>query len=288
MAFKTTIFNLLLLRDQVGSRLPSWVMPFARLGWKVGPRTLLRIFVILEQRRACFFFPKNWEFGYRVAMLCETYEAETVSLCRKIVKPGMKVMDVGAHIGYYARIFSRLVGPDGLVWAFEPHPENFTLLQRNVAQLKNVIPVNKAVWNHRGKLKLWVSSKSGGHSLVVRSGVAEIEVQAITLDEFWENVGRPEVHFIKMDIEGAEPQALLGAREMIHNQTELMLVVEFCPGNLRAGGTNPDDFLALLRDLGFSWRVIGPNGTLSADFPNLEGFSYVNLFCMKGVQRMPW
>jgi len=90
-----------------------------------------------------------------------------------------------------------------------------------------------------------------------------------------------------MDIEGAEPYALLGSREMIHKQEDMMLVIEFCPGTLRAGGTSPDDFLALLRDLGFSWWSIGPNGTLSADLPELKGHAYVNLFCVKGIQRMP-
>ena len=60
-------------------------------------------------------------------------EPDTVNYFNMAVKPGMTAIDVGAHVGYYTLLFSRLVGEAGEVFAFEPEADNFEMLQRNIA-----------------------------------------------------------------------------------------------------------------------------------------------------------
>src|SRR2546426_5233280 len=60
------------------------------------------------------------------------YELKTVRLVCSVLKPGMTFVDVGAHIGWYTMVAARAVGRMGHVYAFEPEPTNFELLQKNV------------------------------------------------------------------------------------------------------------------------------------------------------------
>ena len=80
-------------------------------------------------------------------------------LIKESVQQGDVVLDLGANIGYYTLIFARLVGPQGRVFAFEPDPENFRLLERNVKEnhYTNVVAINKAVSNKTERLKLYLS-----------------------------------------------------------------------------------------------------------------------------------
>ena len=61
------------------------------------------------------------------------FEWESLVWVRRLVRPGMTVLDLGAHIGYYTRIFSRWSVPSGTVLAFEPNPENLEVLRRNLS-----------------------------------------------------------------------------------------------------------------------------------------------------------
>src|SRR3989344_1154319 len=92
---------------------------------------LLNFFADAWAQAARFHFPKKYGWREKIAMLGGSYERETGVLLREIVKPGMTVVDIGAHIGYFTRLLSKAVGPGGRVFAFEPEPENFSLLYLN-------------------------------------------------------------------------------------------------------------------------------------------------------------
>src|SRR5262245_590665 len=107
-------------------------------------------------------------FGHRMYLdkldslqlsLRKVYEPIETRLVMDLVKPNQVVLDIGANIGYYTLIFSKLVGPGGRVYAFEPHPTNFSLLDRNVQTngYKNATVVRKAVADATGSLKLYES-----------------------------------------------------------------------------------------------------------------------------------
>jgi FkbM family methyltransferase len=182
-----------------------------------------------------------------------------------------------------------MVGMRGKVYAFEPHPENFLLLKSNTSRFSNVVLMDKGASdvNDSGRLFICNSKgyeESGRYSLFRQpDSIADAsltEIKLIALDTFWEELGRPRIDLIKMDIEGAEQKALKGAEQLIRHHKRIILVTEFHPANLRSGGTEPEEFLDFVSSLGFRWAVIGKGGNLVSELPR-NGDSYVNLYCEK-------
>lgn len=117
------------------------------------------------------------------------------------------VLDVGANIG----IFSVRVAPLARrVLSFEPMPQNFKYLQRNVERFRHVVPVPKAVSGKPGMLDLYVSDNTGGHSVIAESrvGEAKIQVEAVTIQQIFAEHSIERCNLLKMDIEGAEYESL--------------------------------------------------------------------------------
>ncbi len=122
---------------------------------------------------------------------------------------GGTVLDCGAHSGNTALYFSGRVGPAGHVYAFEPAPAIHKRLERNLAGRDNVTPVAAAVALRSGSVHL---EECGPASHLAPSGR---KVAAVSLDEFVRERGVGRVDFIKMDIEGAEADALRGAAGIV-------------------------------------------------------------------------
>lgn len=237
-------------------------------------------------RAAGFRFPEKYGWREKFAMLGGGYERETAALLRRIVRPGMTVVDIGAHIGYFTRLLSKAVGPQGRVFAFEPEPENFSLLRKNTEHSPNVRCVQAAASERSGTALLRVVAGSTGcHSLVGSSGTL-LEVSSVSLDEFVAGEQAGGVDVIKMDIEGAEPLALKGMSRLMQGG-RCVLVMEFNPEALRSGGTAPETFLASLEDQGFTVSAILSRGLapLSAKEQNwktiLGGNESVNIYAAK-------
>jgi FkbM family methyltransferase len=168
-----------------------------------------------------------------------TWEPEVLRVVTNTVKPGMTVIDIGAHIGYYTLLFAKCVGPNGRVVAFEPLPANFELLERNI-QLNELICVKtfpQAVFSRNEELILTVPDDlphSGDASIYQSSGTKQFRVPAIALDTFCESAGlRPDI--LKMDVEGAEHDVLMGARGTINRfSPKLLIELHHFDGNLAA------------------------------------------------------
>jgi FkbM family methyltransferase len=284
--------RLLERRERYRQALPQPLYRVARAGWKVGIKPALKIVTVLLEKSKGFDFPKDdagWDGDWKLYMLLGLYERDTVALCARVIRPGMTVLDIGAHIGYFTRLFASMVGMGGKVYAFEPHPENFLLLKSNTSRFSNVVLMDKGASdvNDSGCLFICNSKgyeESGRYSLFRQpDSIADAsltEIKLIALDTFWEELGRPRIDLIKMDIEGAEPKALKGAEQLIRHHKRIILVTEFHPANLRSGGTDPEEFLDFVSSLGFRWAVIGKGGNLVSELPR-NGDSYVNLYCEK-------
>jgi len=122
------------------------------------------------------------------------------------------VFDVGAYCGVSVYHFSKSVGPSGRVYAFEPDPLNFPLLERNIARhnLANVVPLQIAISDNSGFAEFCtegtLSSTLSAHS--VRQYPGSVRVKTMTFEEACESYGVPAL--AKIDIEGAEV-AVIGA-----------------------------------------------------------------------------
>jgi hypothetical protein len=92
------------------------------------------------------------------------YEPYLTKLVMDLIRPGDVVVDVGAMIGYYTVIFARLVGADGTVYAFEPDPENFAILEENVSLngYSHVRLERAAVSDRAGTGRLYLNTSNRG------------------------------------------------------------------------------------------------------------------------------
>ena len=152
------------------------------------------------------------------------------------IKPGDVVLDIGANIGYHTLKMADIVGPTGLVFAFEPDPNNFVTLTKNIEAngYKNIIAVNKAVSNKPGKLKLYIDKyNKGGHRIYSSFEKREsVEIEATSLDDYFEGstfIDDKKISFIKMDVEGAEPLVIEGAKRLIENSPNIKMITEYYP-----------------------------------------------------------
>ena len=184
------------------------------------------------------------------------YEPETTLLIERTLNPGDVFLDIGANIGWYTLLAARLVGETGKVFAFEPEPANFALLQRNVALngYHNVELVQKAVSDRNQTMTLYLcASDKGSHALYESSHDGQsVEVEALRLDDYFSAyAGR--IDLIKMDIEGSEGHAVKGMTALLANNPAVKIITEFSPHALAQCGTPAQDFLGQLAGLGFDF-----------------------------------
>ena len=221
------------------------------------------------------------------------WEPGETKFIEQSLQPGMVFVDIGANIGYYSLIASSLVGSTGKVFAFEPDPKNFGLLQRNVAanQCQNVFMVQKAVAAVTRQLPLYRSSDNFGDHRTYEprdknvrqrdSGPAPVAVEAVSLDEYLS--GRlTNVDFIKMDIQGSEYDALVGMRRTLRQNPDVTILTEFWPMGLRQAGVAPDHFLDEVKAYGFMVHRLGDEGrpresSVAEILSGLSGNEYTNL-----------
>lgn len=125
------------------------------------------------------------------------------------LSPGQVVWDIGANVGLYTLPTAKTVGSSGLVFAFEPMPQNLVYLKQHVSlnSLTNVVIVDAAVAESYGKL-LMTEGDSPSEFFVDPNG--SFEVPAIALDEWREQTGTPPPNIVKIDVEGAESEVLRG------------------------------------------------------------------------------
>ena len=151
------------------------------------------------------------------------------SLLRKVIKPGMRAIDVGANSGYYTLLLSRLVGSTGKVYSFEPEVSNLSLLRKNVAanKLENVQVIDAALSEVAGLVDLYGvdPSRPNEPSLVYSSGSTPSKVRSETLDHFWHDNGNLQVDFIKNHVRGGENLVLRGGRKLIEEQSPMIAMV---------------------------------------------------------------
>ena len=220
-------------------------------------------------------------------MFGDKYKRLTRQLFKREIKPGMTVVDLGTHVGYFTLLAARLVGDQGKVFAFEPAPANYTLLTRNIALngYKNVVPVPKAVSNKSGRIEFYLSEyDSMFHSMYGSYNSKEnfILVDTISLDEFFQDKDKA-VDFIKMDVEGAEMAALEGMDNLIKSNPALTMMTEFCPEFLTRAGSSPEAFLNRLTDYGFKLYIIHDQEERleACDTASLLKMKFADLLCIK-------
>jgi FkbM family methyltransferase len=196
------------------------------------------------------------------------YEQDEIRFALGQLRPGDAAIDVGGHIGFFTVQMAAAVGPSGRVFAFEPFDTNADLLERSIAENDfgdRVRFQRAAVGAAPGiaRLTFPVETLNSGGAYLLREGSAPLagnrtkDVPVVALDSL--DIDRP-VRFIKMDVEGAEPQVLRGAARLLARDKPIVLS-ELHPTQLeRASGVTAGQFLEQIAALGYRAHRVEHDG----------------------------
>ncbi|OUU48003.1 MAG: hypothetical protein CBC12_08970 [Candidatus Puniceispirillum sp. TMED52] len=176
------------------------------------------------------------------------FEAAETQLCQKLIKPGDCILDIGANIGYYTKLFAYLTGTTGSVHAFEPDTENLEILYRNVTQetTRGTVDIHAiALGDQTGTAALYRHAGNAGKHRLYPSIVCQKDPLQIRVER-GDNFNFPPVDFIKIDVEGFEYDALNGLSNTLQSSTSLSILIEFSPISMLEAGVQPQALIELL------------------------------------------
>lgn len=188
------------------------------------------------------FYPSNLSEQLWVD---RTWREPELRLIRAMLRPGDRVVDVGANVGDTALTASLRVGPSGQVWAIEAHPRTYSFLKGNLAfnRITNVVPMNAAASTETSSLH-FSDDRRDDMNRVAKQG---IEVQARRLDELV--TYRGPIALLKIDVEGYELPVLAGANEVLSSTN--CVLFEVAESHFQIYGYKLRAVLQLLLDNGF-------------------------------------
>jgi FkbM family methyltransferase len=191
------------------------------------------------------------------------FEPEVEALAA-LIRHGSFCFDVGGAYGRYAFPLSRMVGPEGRVYSFEPGSYSHKVFSfvKFFFGLKNVELIKKAVSNRQGRIELCLPPKRSGKlgtSLAhIHTGTKEDSfcetVDMLTLDDFVRSVNLPRLDLIKCDTEGSELLVFQGAQAAIDRFRPIVLM-EIDASNLVRWGQKPSDVLDFFRQWDYRLMV---------------------------------
>src|SRR5215467_1853730 len=209
----------------------------------------------------------------------EHWFEKEVAFVRRMIRPGMRAVDVGANFGIYTSVLARGVGPGGRVWALEPASSTLECLAETIAlnSFSQVDAVRIALSDRAGTARLGIDRNSELNSLTVRAGQPTEEVPLATLDGFAAAAGAANIDFLKLDAEGEELNILAAGQDFMHRESPLVMF------EVKVGTEHNPELAAAFRKLGYGiYRLIGPDRLL---VPHPEGEALdpfeLNLFACK-------
>jgi FkbM family methyltransferase len=208
-------------------------------------------------------------------------------LLRRLVRPGMHVIDVGANIGLYSLLLARLAEPGGSVLAFEPEPNLFAVLRENCLSngATNIILFQCALGQTNGLALFHRSLFNSGNNRLGRASAGHdaVEVKVERFDDLRPD-SKPD--FVKIDVQGHELAALSGMERALSASQNVRVLFEFAPAALRKAGTAPDLLLEFFRQRGFGlYETEGARLKTLQDsqrlISDLRGSRYTNLLAAR-------
>ena len=212
------------------------------------------------------------------------YEEATVRWFRSFLRPGMVVLDVGAHVGQYSLLSAPCVGPTGRVHSFEPNPVTFRLLSNNLAlnDFRNVSAHQLAVSDATGEATLYVPGHDNlGEASLQEciTGMNATTVKCVTIDDWASSadLGNPaRIDLMKIDVQGLEGKVIQGAMGVVA-RFRPVIVCEFEERFLRSMGTSSVELKRNFTDLGYIANRITASGLVPVKLEEVHGFENLAL-----------
>jgi len=197
------------------------------------------------------------------------------------------VLDIGANIGYTAAVLARAAQAGCKVYAFEPEPFNFRLLQQTALQPEfagKIVPMQLAVGAADGTIDLWINDRHHADHRVAteqfrsaHSGSNQVSVPLVSIDHFLQkNPGA--VSFVKIDVQGYELAVCQGMTDTLRQNPGIVIVLEFMPSAMHELGFEPSRLIDFLVERDFKVYQVHPRGKLSPGIPDsMSDSSYCDL-----------
>jgi FkbM family methyltransferase len=214
---------------------------------------LENIFALFNRLYATFFpLYRVFYFAYK-----RYSDRDKISIITQHVRPGMMALDIGANIGFYSRLLSRLVGKDGVVYAFEPDEDNCKFLAKTVINYPNVKIVKAACGEKNGSACLYRSKKMNvDHHMYKGEESREcVEVKMVSIDEYLSQTEKS-AGLIKIDVQGYDCHVLRGMKKTIARSSNALIIGELWPYGLRQAGSSADEYLAELQRIGLDIKML--------------------------------
>lgn len=209
-------------------------------------------------------------------------ERNEINLIKNVVKPGMRVVDIGANIGFYSLMFSDLVGSQGEVHCFEPEKNNFLNLTNICKGRKNIILNNMAVGKENRNINLYVSDDLNVDHLTYATNDKrkELKIRCVSIDSYLKKEN--EIDFIKIDTQGFEYHVVQGMKNTLQKAKKIVLLSEFSKYDLEQAGSSHKDYLKYLKAVGLKVKYLERDYKKRLYGKNQGRMSYVNVVATKG------
>lgn len=188
-----------------------------------------------------------------------TWEPFVASLFIKLAKKTQTIVDIGGNIGYFTLLSALHAQPKAKIFTFEPDTTNFKLLEKTIGENKlfNTTIEQRAVAQKSGQIRLFVDTNNFGDHRTYDSGDnrKSTPVKTTSLDDYFYSLSI-DLDLIKMDIQGFEYFALLGAKQLLKAKRIKIILSELWPMGLQLAGCDWQEVIKLLKQSGFSlWEI---------------------------------
>lgn len=212
----------------------------------------------------------DWVIGPRLMMDGAYEKTSTYYVCRRVQNAKLCI-DVGANIGYYTVVMARHA-PQATILSLEPNEAAFRLLRRNIAinELANCRPMMKGAAAKEEVRSIASESTHLANAMIIdESRVEEVRkthhvqtAQFVPLDDLTAPFDH-QCDFIKIDVEGYEPNVFAGMTQTLAKSRRLSIMMEWSPGQIEMAGIDVARFCQKLQNMNFRMFTIGNLGSLT-------------------------
>ena len=222
-----------------------------------------------------------------------SYESELAWVMFRTLQQGDIALDVGANIGFFTMLMSRLVGDTGRIVACEPGPNNLPSLREHIKinSANNVTIVNRPIWCRDEPVTFYLNADNRSSNALFDPGLwyeneksrkfpQPTTMNALMVDTVMADFDARKLKLIKIDTEGADQQVLEGAQQLLAMYHPPYVLVELNPEGMKQGGRTTEGFREFMRGFGYDLFFINTTDGLPALVPLNTRVKYMNDICV--------
>lgn len=203
------------------------------------------------------------------------WEPNVTKVITGLLQPGQRVLEVGSNLGWYTLLIAHHIGPSGSLITFEANADlaKFTFDSICINGFTERVQLHSlAVSDKTGETTFHVRGRHLGNSSLGKASqdhlddlydsLQSIVVPTVALDTFLKGNDR-KIDLMKIDVEGAEPLVFRGMEQILRENEDIMIIMEYSPFQMRPIGLDPAQAMSMLFQLGFNaYRIEDPSGEL--------------------------